>query len=286
MGLNMADLRAFSLAGARVVIATMAILASTRTTAHAQSVARVDALLAADSINEAAQAADAVMRDVTIPASQRAAIASLFGRFSDAENNDAGRDLGPGTSANLARLAAGTVPASLETMEAGLAVRPGYSSALRAITELGFTTRGTGPALRATTTDPGMLLLVYMAARDTGAVRATIAVLDSARARLALRNLPPPVALAEAELFLGDSAAALARLISFDASWTRMERTVSWGASQNGWTLGRMWLLLGDLAGAMRRRADAERAYQHVVSLWERGDLDVQPAVIHARTYI
>ena len=39
-----------------------------------------------------------------------------------------------------------------------------------------------------------------------------------------------PESLAEAELFLGDSAAALTRLLAFDASRTHMERTVTWGA--------------------------------------------------------
>ncbi len=265
-------------------VAVMLLLIATQASAaKAQTVSRIDALLAADSLGAASRAADLLIGDPSIPAAQRASVANLFGRFAVADDADVSRDLGPGTAAALTRLAAGAVPEALENVEAGLARRPGHGSALRAITELGFGERGTGPALRATTDDPGMLLLVNIAARDTAGVREVVGVIDAARARVSLRNLPPPVALAEAELFLGDSAAALARLLAFDASWTRMERTVSWGAAQNGWLLGRAWLLLGDVALAMGRRPEAARAYGRVIALWEHGDADVQPAVGRAR---
>ena len=270
-------------ASKRHSVMVLALLALGAQPLRAQSMQRVESLLASDSIAAAAAAADDVLRDSATTAAQKATVASLFGRFTAADNADAARDLGPGTSAALTRLAAGAVPEALDVVEAELARQPGRASALRAITELGFGLRGTGAALRATTDDPGIMLLVYRAARDTAALRDAVRAIDSARARLALRNLPPPLSLAEAELALGDTAAALARLLAFDASWTRMERTVSWGAARNGWLLGRTWLLLGDVAAATGHGADAMRAYGRVIALWGRGDADVQPAVARAR---
>jgi hypothetical protein len=266
----------------RLAVVALVSSLSHATSAFAQSPSRIDALLAADSVSAAALAANAAMSDASMPAAQRSQVAALFGRFA-AMNDADSRELGAGTSLAITRLAAGAVPDALESIEANLSRRTGRGSALRAITELGFAMRGTGAALRATTDDAGMMLLVCMAARDTAGVRDAIGQMDASRARLALRNLPPPLSLAEAELFLGDSAAALARLLAFDASWTRMERSVSWGAAQNGWLLGRTWLLLGDVAIAMGRRAEAARAYGRVVALWAEGDEDVQPAVAHAR---
>jgi hypothetical protein len=194
-------------------------------------------------------------------------------------------DPAPGTTSALMRLAAGTIPDGIEDLEYQLQNRRlGSGSALRAITELGYEMRGTGPALTATTTDLGILLLVYEAARDTAGVRATRDSIDAARGRLAIRNLPPPLALAQADLFLGDSAAALTRLAAFDASWERMECGVSWGAVLNGWLLGRTWLLMGDLAQALGRQTLAVQAFQRVVDLWANGESDLQPAVARARS--
>lgn len=172
------------------------------------------------------------------------------------------------------RLAAGVVPDDIDAIESRLQRVSGRGSAMRAITELGFGLRGSGPALRATSDDPTITLLVYQAARDTAGVRETIAALDVARARLALRNLPPPLTLAQAELAIGDSGAALIRLLAFEASWTTMEQQVSWGMVQNGWLLRRTWIQLRDLAHAMGRRADAERAYGHIEGATEARGAD------------
>lgn len=176
-----------------------------------------------------------------------------------AYRGNVGHDLA--ATAALTRLAAGAVPDDIETLEAQLRLQSGTGSYLRAITGLGFRMRGTGPALTATSTDLGIQLLVAQAARDSEAVRTAIFAIDEARGRLAPRNLPPPVDLAEAELSLGDSSAALARLRAFRARATVMERTVSWGAVQNGWLLGRTWMLLGDLAKARGSAAEADSAY-------------------------
>ena len=268
---------------ARRIALVAALSAGSLARAEAQTPQRVDALLASDSLVEAARAADALLADGASSSAQRAQVAALFGRFTAADNADAARELGPGTAAAIMRLAAGTVPDALPDVEASLATRTASRGAQRTITELGFHLVGSGPALRAGTDDAGMALLVLVAARDTVAARAAIAAIDSVRAGMALRNLPPPLSLAEAELALGDSAAALARLLSFDSTWTRMERGVSWGAARNGWLLGRTWLLLGDVAAAMHHAGDARRAYQRVVALWANGDRDVQGAVARAR---
>ncbi len=170
-------------------------------------------------------------------------------------------------------LASGVVPTALDRVERDLetgrgaaASYPGRGAALRAITELGFPLRGYGAALRATTDDPTIQLLVMEAAQDSAGVRDAILLLDAARARVAVRNLPPPLTLAEAELFLGDSTAALSRLLAFEASWTQMERGVAWGVVRNSWMLGRTWLLLGNLAKRMGRTREASAAFERAAA--------------------
>jgi hypothetical protein len=183
----------------------------------------------------------------------------------------------------LTRLAAGVVPDDIESLEDQLRQQHGSAGFLRAITTLGFRMRGTGAALTATSSDLGIQLLVYEAARDSEGVRTTIFAIDDARSHLAVRNLPPPIDLAEAELALGDSAAALTRLRSFANNATTMERTVSWGAVQNGWLLGRTYSLLGDLERIRGRAAQADSAYARAAAEGtDAGSRSMEPAAAGA----
>ena len=266
---------------ARMALAAMVVAAGPL---RGQDARRLDALLASDSVAAAAQAAESALASMSW--SDRTRLGAMFGRFSVVDASDAPLDPVPGTTALLTRLAAGAVPAAVDQVEFSLLSQRQSAACLRAITELGFLRRGFGAALRATSDDPAILLLVYEAAHDTAGVRELRDALALARSRVAQRNAPPPLALAEADLYLGDTANALVRLLAFDASWTVMERPVSWGAVQNAWTLGRTWLLLGDVAAATGRRADARRAYERVIALWADGDEDVQPFVARARAWI
>jgi hypothetical protein len=170
----------------------------------------------------------------------------------------------PGTTAALVRLASGVVPEELEGLEAALAgdapanvgLQLGRRSAQRAITELGFQLRGTGPALVATAGDPGMQLLVSMAARDTAGVRRAVAAVDAGRRRLSVRNLPPPLQLAEALVWLGDTTAALAHLMEFEAAAAEMNPSVSWGMVRNDWLVASTRKLLARLQSPRRAPAD------------------------------
>jgi hypothetical protein len=170
----------------------------------------------------------------------------------------------PGTTAALVQLASGVVPEELDGLEAALAREVpgdvarqlGRHSALRAITELGFQLRGTGPALLATAADPGMQLLVGMAARDTVTVQRAVAAVDAGRRRLAVRNLPPPLHLAEALVWLGDTNAALAQLTEFEAAAAGMEPTVTWGMVRNDWLVSRTLDLLAGLRSPRRAATD------------------------------
>jgi len=169
----------------------------------------------------------------------------------------------PGTTAALVRLASGEVPDGLDGLEAALAgdapgnvgLQLGRRSAQRAITELGFQLRGTGPALVATAGDPGMQLLVSMAARDTAGVRRAVAAVDAGRRRLAVRNLPPPLQLAEALVWLGDTTAALAHLMEFEAAG-EMDPSVTWGMVRNDWLVASTRSLLARLQSPRRAPAD------------------------------
>jgi hypothetical protein len=251
---------------------------------------RVDTLLAHDSLPEAARLGHQLLDSgAPLPFAKRARLAAMLGRFRSLDGELAGLDPVPGTTAALVRLAAGDAPAGITDLEARLMYGPGGSamlgrgSALRALTELGFRRRGTGPALVATTENPAILLLVHRAARDSAGVRRLIAAADAERIRASVRNLPPPLALAEAEAWLGDTAAARARLAAFERSWLAMDPDVEWGMVANGWLLGRTWMLLGDLARAGGRPEDAARAYRRVVALWGDGDGAMQPEVTRAR---
>ncbi len=257
----------------------------------ASALARLDSLLAWDSLPAAARLADSLLRARAADPARLGHVAAMFGRFDAAAEAFGGLDPVPGTTAALLQLAAGVVPADIDDLEARLLggpsadwrLRSGRRSALRALTELGFHLRGTGPGLTATADDAGTLLLVYQAARDTAGVRQQLAVADAARRGLARRNVPSPLLLAEAELFLGDSAAALARLRAFDRDWTAMDRGVMWGMVGNAWTLGRTWRLLGDLEAAAGRPAQAARAWRRVRDLCDDGDASVREAVTAVR---
>ncbi len=184
------------------------------------------------------------------------------------------------TTSALTQLAAGSIPENLDALESQLRSQGGTASYLRAITALGFRMRGTGPALTATSSDMGIQLLVYVAAHDTEGVRTTVYAIDEARSHLARRNLPPPVDLAEAELSLGDTSAALARLRDFRSRAQDMERTVSWGAVQNGWLLGRTWALLAQLARAKGATAEADSA--QALAIAEGDSMIMTPAATGA----
>lgn len=190
----------------------------------------------------------------------------------------------PGTTAALVQLAGGTVPDALGRIEAALRTGEGLlgrGSAERAITELGFGLRGTGPALVATAADPLMQLLVYRAARDTQGVRRTVEAIDVARRRVSSRNVPPPLALAEALLWLGDSSAALAHLVEFERNAATMDGSVVWGMVRNDWLTARTLRLLADLRAARPAAADTSRYllvsrpaaqshYRYDAAMWAR----------------
>jgi len=257
-----------------------------------RAVARVDELLARDSVRQAALLADSILQG-RAPADDAglAPLAAVFGRLDEAAGSLGSLDPVAGTTAALLHLASGSVPESLEEIEARLLgdsqddwrLRSSRGSALRAMTQLGFRLRGTGPGLFATADDPATRLLVHQAARDSAGVRELIAAADASARSMAPRNQAPPLALAEAELWLGDSAAALRRLLAFERRWTAMDRSVSWGMVANGWTLGRTWLLLADLARAQNRTADAERALGRVAALWSEADEPLRAMVERAR---
>lgn len=275
------------------MIATALVLGILQVTQTSGALARVDALMARDSVQAAATLADSILQHrSTADAARVAPLAATFGRLDAAAGTLGSLDPAPGTTAALLHLASGTVPGSLADLEARLLaddegdwrLRSSRGSALRALTQLGFRLRGTGPALFATAEDAATRLLVYQAARDTSGVRETIVASDAAARGLALRNQAPPLALAEAELWLGDSSAALDRLLAFERRWTAMDRSVSWGMVSNGWTLGRTWLLLGDLATAKGRTADAARSYDRVAMLWSAADEPLRTMAERARS--
>ena len=205
---------------------------------------------------------------------------AMSGRLDEAASEMSSLDPVPGTTGVLLQLASGTVPDDLTSVEARLLSVPGddwrrranRGSALLAMTHLGYRLRGTGPMLVATAQDGMTQLLVYEAARDSAGVRDVLARLDAASRGIARRNLPPPLLLAEAELWLGDSAAALTRLLDFERRWTAMDPGVTWGMVGNGWTLGRTWMTLARLAAATQRPDDARRAHERLAELWAGAD--------------
>lgn len=256
---------------------------------QAAQVARVEQLLQVDSVAAAAGLTDAL---IASGGSARAGqLAALFGRLDAAAGSISDLDPAPGTTAALLQLASGSVPLSLSALESDLLGdagddwrrRSSRGSALLALTHLGYSLRGTGPALFATTRDQATLLLVNRAARDTTAVRQLIAATDAAARSTSARTQAPPLALAEAELWLGDSAAALERLLRFERRWTTMDPSVTWGMVGNGWTLGRTWMLLGDLARARGCADDAARAYRRVAALWSGADVSLRERAERAR---
>ena len=256
---------------------------------QAAQMARVEQLLQLDSVVAAAGVTDAMI--ASGGNARTGQLAAMFGRLDAAAGSMADLDPAPGTTAALLQLASGSVPLSLSAIEASLLGdagddwrrRSSTGSALQALTQLGFALRGTGPALFATTRDQATLLLVNRAARDTAAVRQLIGAADAAARTASARTQAPPLALAEAELWLGDSAAALERLLRFERRWTAMDPSVTWGMVGNGWTLGRTWMLLGNLARARGRVDDAARAYRRVAELWSGGDASLRERAERAR---
>jgi tetratricopeptide (TPR) repeat protein/TolB-like protein len=135
--------------------------------------------------------------------------------------------------------------------------------------------------------DPRVRLAAFVLRGDTLLIRREAAAFDSALGALPVEAPENGASLAAAEAWLaiGDTAAALARLVEFETRWTYaplLER-VSSGLTLGSFLWPRTFLLLGDLAVARGNNEVAARAYRRVVGMWSGGDADVQPAVQRAR---
>jgi tetratricopeptide (TPR) repeat protein/TolB-like protein len=89
----------------------------------------------------------------------------------------------------------------------------------------------------------------------------------------------------EVHLVLGDTAAALDRLLEFERRWVYqpLVEVVGPGGMPTSLLWGRTWLLMGDLAAALGRRDIALRGYRRVTGMWSGADPELQPAVQRVR---
>lgn len=143
------------------------------------------------------------------------------------------------------------------------------------------------PMLDTAARDPRLRVAAFTLLGDTARLRAALVALDSF-----ILNVPPEMpengallAGAEGYLALGDSATALARLLEFNRRFPYLqpqERPVG-GFVFGSFLWGRTFLLLGDVAAAMGRRAEAVDAYNRAAGIWLSGDAEVQPFVQRAR---
>jgi len=196
-----------------------------------------------------------------------------------------------------ARVALGLVPDSLVSIEqtlgsgitaqSGGRVRP--SAVLGPLYIWGMRMHPPGSlALDTMERDPRLALAAFMTAGDSARARLALARFDSTGLATPLETPENGSLLlsADAHLMLGDSAAALDRLVEFERRWVYqplISQLWPQGLMISSMLWGRTFLLTGDLAMAQHRPDVARRAYRRVVGLWGGADAEVQPAVARAR---
>ena len=135
--------------------------------------------------------------------------------------------------------------------------------------------------------DPRLQLVAVVAGGDTARIRRTLVRYDSTNdAQTDEPDMGLSLLSANTHLLLRDSAAALQRMLRFrDVGWRRTPMLVpmAGGLSIAGVIWPRSFLLLGDLAAAQGRRADAVDAYRRFIGMWQHADPDAQPLVQRAR---
>jgi hypothetical protein len=152
-----------------------------------------------------------------------------------------------------------------------------------------FQARGSNwPAgLDTASSDPRLQLVAVLAGGDTARIRRTLVRYDSTTdAQADEPDMGLSLLSANTHLLLRDSALALQRMLRFrDVGWRRTPMLVAMtsGPSIAGEIWPRSFLLLGDLAAAQGRRADAVDAYRRFIGMWNHADPEAQPMVQHAR---
>lgn len=212
---------------------------------------------------------------------------------------DASRNPAPATrptQESWLQIFAGVLAARFDSIEAALAAAQPNAIAranmLEMSTLMAFRMRGTGPSLDTAAVHPIRRFQAFLARRDTARARAALVSFDSTLARRAPRTRDDGgwMFAAESYVALGDSARALAIMLDWRERWPTTMKSVTGDRilDQNYLTSiariwGRSWLLLADLAAAGGQPAEARRAYQMVVNLWDQADAPVQPFVARAR---
>ena len=128
-----------------------------------------------------------------------------------------------------------------------------------------------------------------LAAGDTAGARRVVARMDSMLAlppgRMSIPQYDPyQLQIARFHLALGDTVRAAAKLDAFEQPFQErpFQFKIAFAYGPQPW-LGGAWILMGDLAVARGRSAEAARMYRRVVGLWGGGDVDFQPVVNEAR---
>jgi len=301
LALGRALLRTGDLAGAdRELHRGASLSAAVERVQYAQD--RTEVALKLGRTAEAAALYDSVVRSTdslnSTGATLQLAIAGVvFGRF--ARLDQALRPAAPPAAlpflATMVRTIAGVPPDSLERRFQDMVAaaqrqgqRPADVYGIFAPWALRWMRAWSTPAVfDSTSRDPRVVLTATALRGDTSATRRALARFDSIAAAIPLESPENGMFLVSAEvhLILGDSAAALDRMLESERRWPyaqvyeRLSPTFAFGCFL--WT--RDALLLADLAAAQGRTDVAVRAYRRVIGQWGGGDPEVQPVVARAR---
>lgn len=254
---------------------------------HAEALALVDSLLAAT--------------DTTVPVRVAGAlIAATMGRLHGFDQRTSTLSPLPAARpyfAATARVAVGITPESLAATERDVSAaitaqsggRVAPSAVLGPLYIWGLRLHPAGSvALDTADRSPLLRITAFMLGGDAARARAALQQFDSTVLAAAIETPEDGSLLlsADAHLMLGDSAAALDRLVEFERRWLYqplLSQLWPQGLMISSMLWGRTWLLMGDLAAARGRNDVAIRAYRRVVGMWSTGDAEVQPAVTRAR---
>ncbi len=192
----------------------------------------------------------------------------------------------------LAQLAAGVVPPTMERLVRALADSSDSTARYRAFRRNALSSVAILCWNLCPPTNPPVgvadSVLAFLARGDTAQARMALQSRDSMLAATERSygwvSFIGSLALADAQIVLGDSAGALRSLDRVDRDWLR-NGFFQLGLATPGdaWLIGRVWLMKADLLRASGRNDEARLYYRRVANLWSLGDADIQPLVQRAR---